>query len=78
MWTTIAFMADGHGRSMIAWDSLVRRPRDLALPPIDRALDVPHGRAETAARGACSYKGECGCGTNGARIRGGVAVYRCS
>jgi hypothetical protein len=38
-WTTVAFMADSHSRSITAWDSLVRRLQRLARPPIDRALD---------------------------------------
>ena len=42
-WTTIAFMADSHGRSITAWDSLVRRPQRLARPLIDRALDDATG-----------------------------------
>jgi len=58
-WTAIALMADSHGRSITAWDSLVRRLQRLARPPIDRALDdatgmrarMPHGRAEMAVHG---------------------------
>jgi hypothetical protein len=61
--TTIALMADSHGRSITAGDSLVRRLRRLARALIDRALDDatgmrrewPHGRAETAVHGAVAW-----------------------
>jgi hypothetical protein len=61
-WTTIAFMADSHSRSITAGDSLVRRLQRLARPLIDRALDdatgmrarMPHGGAETAVHGAAA------------------------
>ena len=41
--TTIAFTVGGHGRSIIAWDSFVRRPRDSNGRLIDRALDDATG-----------------------------------
>src|SRR3984893_686050 len=75
-------MADSHGRSITAGDSLVRRLQQLAWPPIDRALDdatgmrarMPHGRAETAVHGAVARMTKEGPEENTVRARpGGVA-----
>jgi len=41
-------MADRHGRSIAAWDSLVRRQQRPARPLIDRALDDEHQRADAS------------------------------
>jgi hypothetical protein len=56
-------MADRLSRGILWFDD----PRDLPRPAYRRALEVPHGRAETAARGVCSYEGECDCGKSGVR-----------
>jgi hypothetical protein len=47
--TAIAFMADNHGRSITAWDCLVRRLQRLAWPPIDEALERRDGNARADA-----------------------------
>src|ERR1700730_18208835 len=72
-------MADSHGRSITAGDSLVRRLQQLAWPPIDRALDdatgmrarMPHGRAETAVHGAVARRAK---GPHGMTRRAGHGV----
>jgi hypothetical protein len=57
-------MAEGRGRSITAWDSLVRRPKRLARAPIDRALDDADGNAPRMASRSRGNGGTRRCGSD--------------